>query len=74
MPVLTVFAVQVTARRGDGKNLRARQKMKKGLLFYGVNVDGAGISIDDRPQHAVYIDPDPALPALARLNQAQLRA
>jgi hypothetical protein len=47
--------------------------MKERLLLDRVDMDGAGISVDDGSQHAVDIDSNPAFAALAGLNQAQLR-
>jgi hypothetical protein len=47
--------------------------MKERFLLNRVDMNRAGISIDDGSQHAVDIDSNPALAALAGLNQAQLR-
>jgi hypothetical protein len=65
--------VEVAADGRYRKNAAARQKMKERLLLDRVDMNGAGISIDDGSQHAVDIDSYPAFTALAGLNQAQLR-
>jgi hypothetical protein len=66
--------MQVTADRCDGENSGARQKMENRLLLNRINIDGAGIAIDDGPQYAIDIDSHSAFTALAGSNHAQFRA
>jgi hypothetical protein len=73
LPVLAVLTMKIAADGRYRKNTAARQKMKERFFFDRVDMDGAGIAIDDGSQHAVDIDSDPAFTALAGLNQAQLR-
>lgn len=47
--------------------------MKERLLLDRIDMNGAGISIDDSSQNTVDIDSDPAFTALTGLNLAQLR-
>jgi hypothetical protein len=47
--------------------------MEKRFLFDRINVKRARIAEDNRSQHTVEIDSHPALAALTRLDQAQLR-
>ena len=48
--------------------------MKQGFFLNRVDVDGAGITIDDGSQDAVYIDSDTALAALPLPDYTALRA
>lgn len=42
--------------------------MKQRFFFNGVDIDRTRIAIDDAAKYAVYIDPDPAVTALAGRN------
>jgi hypothetical protein len=50
--VLTKPAPQVATDRSNGIRKRARQKMKQGFFFDGINMTGDGFAIDQSQQHA----------------------
>jgi hypothetical protein len=65
--------MQITADRSYGKNPGTWQKVEKRLLFDGINMYRAGISINNGSQYAVDIDSHPALTALTGFNQTCFR-
>lgn len=62
--------MKVAADGGDGEDAGAGQEVEERFFFDGVDVDGAGIAIDDGSQDTVEIDSDAALATLAGLNHA----
>ena len=55
---MAVEAPEVTADRGNGEGLRAREAVEQGLLFYGIHVPGTGFPVDQGIESASPVLPD----------------
>jgi len=72
--VLAVGALQVATHRGHAQRHRAGQDVEEGLLLDGVDMDGDGLAVIQRPEDPVLVLAYPADAALARLDRAVVRA
>jgi hypothetical protein len=73
LPVLAVEATKIAPSRGDGKGLCPRIKVKKGLLFHGVYIDGTRVSIGDTVKLSLDVKLTTTSSALFRRQNASIR-
>jgi len=69
-PVLAEFTLQITTRSSDGKGSRSGKDMEKGLLLYGIGMDGTGKAVDHGIEFSPSILPRLTLSPLSRPKDA----
>jgi len=73
LPVLTIEATKVTTRCGQGINACSGEKMKQGLLLYGIHADGTGIPVSKAVQLSLNVDSRAANTVFPCMNPAIVR-
>ena len=61
---MTEETAHIASRDSDGKSARAGKDIEERLLFYGIDMDGYGITVAKRIQETVTIDADGTIPSL----------
>ena len=74
LPVLTEFALQVASCGGQGKRSCGRQNVKERFLLNGIEMNRAGVSVDQAVVFSISVFTDPAEPPLSLRHTAMSRA